>query len=191
MEATSPRRVRWTCARHALLIALVGSLAACASGGQRSLRDGVLRPGIGQKAVLTEWGLPERTLSVGSEEQLRARWGRLPEGQPYPSRRPLDLWLYEKAGVELVFDDGDLALWKTDRSGDQLRALLQPPTAANPVVGIVGWTATSRIGRLGSTAFRSVTFTQTAAEGLLLRLKPYCTLPSLVPTIAIELSPTA
>ena len=132
MRTVSPRRVRRTFPCLVLLIALIGSLAACASGGQQTLRDGRLRPGIGQKAVLTEWGLPERTLSVVSAEQLRARWGGVPTASLFREGRPLDLWLYEKSGVELVFDNGDLAAWKTDRSAEQLRALPQPRASAIP-----------------------------------------------------------
>ena len=132
MTDARPRRVRRPDVRRALLIGLLLGLVACASGGQRSLRNGNLRPGIGQKAVLSEWGLPERTLAVVSAEQLRSRWGTAPEVHLRPDRLPLDLWMYDTAGVELVFDDGDLVAWKTDRDMDELRALVQPQTTANP-----------------------------------------------------------
>jgi hypothetical protein len=115
--------------RRALLIALALGLVACASGGQRSLRDGTLHPGIGQKAFVTEWGLPERTLSVVSAAQLATRWG-VAASPASPSRRPLDLWVYEKHGVEAVFNNGDLVAWKSDRSAEQLRALRAPEMPA-------------------------------------------------------------
>lgn len=132
MEFASPCRIRCPDVRQTLLIVLMGALTACASGGQLSLRDGTLRTGIGQKAFLTEWGLPQRTLSVVNEEQLRGRWGGVPVIPVSGERRPLDLWVYEKHGVELAFDDRDLVGWKTDRSVDQLRVIPQPPTTAEP-----------------------------------------------------------
>jgi hypothetical protein len=132
MANVSPCRPRRACTDFVALVLLTGLLAACASSGQRSLRDGTLRPGIGQKAVLTEWGLPERTLAVVSEDQLRRRWGSVPTDPLFRGRLPMDLWMYEKHGVELVFDKGDLVGWKTDRTVEQLRALPQPQTSAEP-----------------------------------------------------------
>jgi hypothetical protein len=34
--------------------------------------------------------------------------------------RPLEIWVYERYGVELLFDHGDLATWKTVK---ELRAI--------------------------------------------------------------------
>jgi hypothetical protein len=39
----------------------------------------------------------------------------------------LDIWVYEKNQVELLFDDGDLAAWKTRKTTEELRALLKRP----------------------------------------------------------------
>jgi hypothetical protein len=112
--------------RHVLLVALVASLTACYVGDQRLLGDGTLRADISQNAFLRAWGFPERTLSVISEEQLRARWGNAPPAQLFHERRPLDLWVYNTPPVELVFDDNDLVAWKTEQSAEQLRAVSVP-----------------------------------------------------------------
>src|ERR1019366_2855979 len=67
--------------------------------------------------------------------------------------------------------------------------LLKPPTAAYPIgvptAGELGSRAMPMIGRLGSTALPPVTSTQVACACVPVpRLKPICTLPSLVPAIA-------
>src|SRR5271165_2503412 len=66
---------------------------------------------------------------------------------------------------------------------------LKPPTAAYPIgvptAGELGSRAMPWIGRLGRTALAPVTFTQVACAWVPVpRLKPICTLPSLVPAIA-------
>jgi hypothetical protein len=35
-------------------------------------------------------------------------------------RHPLDVWVYEKREVELLFDDGDLAAWRTQKTVKEL-----------------------------------------------------------------------
>jgi hypothetical protein len=132
MSHASSHPVRRAYRLALLLCLLAGTLSACVSGGRQSLRDGVLRQGIGQTAVLSEWGLPARTMAVVSEDQIRTRWGSAPTGALFRERQPLDLWLYEKQGVELLFDGGDLVGWKTDRTSEQLRALRQAQAVDNP-----------------------------------------------------------
>src|SRR4051794_1404434 len=62
----------------------------------------------------------------------------------------------------------------------------KPPTAAYPTSEFAGSKVTSRIGRLGSTVLLRVTFTQVALFAVPWpRPKPICTLPSLVPTMAV------
>lgn len=118
--------------RRLAILAVLPALTACASGGQRSLREGMLREGIGQKAVLTEWGLPGRTLSIVSEGQLGRRWGGQAPALAFRDRRPLDLWVYDRHRTELVFDGGDLVAWRTALGRDQLRAIPTPQTSAQP-----------------------------------------------------------
>lgn len=126
MNEVRPNLVRGSSVKHSLLVAMVAFLAAC-SGEQRLIRDGTLRAEIGQNAFADQWGYPERTLSVVSEEQLRARWsGAIPAGL-FHERRPLDLWVYAKPPVELVFDEGELVAWKTEQSTAQLRGISAPP----------------------------------------------------------------
>jgi hypothetical protein len=110
------------------LLLLAATLTGCASGGQQSLRQGLLRLDIGQTAFLREWGTPDRTQSVLSESQLVERWrggfgsyGGFVRGDRFEGRKPLDLWIYERYGTELVFDDGDLVAWHTTKSVQELR----------------------------------------------------------------------
>ena len=126
MKQVRPNPVRRSSGRRLVLVILAASLTACYVGDQRLLRDGTLRADISQNAFLRAWGFPERTLSVISEEQLRARWGNAPPAQLFHERRPLDLWVYNTPPVELVFDDNDLVAWKTEQSAEQLRAVSVP-----------------------------------------------------------------
>ena len=102
------------------------ALVACESGGQRSLRAGMLRNDIGQKAFRTEWGEPDRTMPVLSTQDLARRWGQdvslLQNAKEVP-----ELWIYDRFGVELVFVDGDLIAWKTNKTPEELRAIPAKP----------------------------------------------------------------
>jgi hypothetical protein len=119
----------------ALLLLAGLALTACVSGGQKSLREGTLRPGIGQKAFVQEWGWPDRTTALLSVDQLRARLGTVPPGPLFRDGRPLDVWTYESPGVEVVFDGGDLLAWKTERTPAELRAIrpAEPVTGVSPI----------------------------------------------------------
>lgn len=99
-------------------------LVACASGGQLSLRDGLLEVGIGRKAFLAEWGRPDRTLSILSEQALADRWGTPVDLIKAADRDEApELWIYDRYGTELLFIKGDLAAWKTNRTPEQLRQI--------------------------------------------------------------------
>src|SRR5438067_13416459 len=63
---------------------------------------------------------------------------------------------------------------------------LKPPTAAYPTSAFCGLIVTSWIGRFGSTALAPVTLTHVAVLAVPVPMpKPYWTLPSFVPTIAL------
>jgi hypothetical protein len=65
---------------------------------------------------------------------------------------------------------------------------LKPPTAAYPTRGFCGLIATSWIGRFGRTWLPPVRLTHVAVFGVPVPSpKPYWTLPSFVPTIALPL----
>ena len=53
--------------------------------------------------------------------------------------RPLDVWIYDRYSADLIFDDGDLVTWRTEKTVEQLRAI---PTKGSmperPGIG-VGW----------------------------------------------------
>lgn len=115
-----------------LIAAFVTGCAPGPSRDQLRVRDGLLMVNLDQKAFLAEWGPPDRTASATSEEQLGARWGGgLFGGGPvggrfFKGKRPLDVWVYERRGVELVFEDGRLVTWRTDKSVQELRSTPRP-----------------------------------------------------------------
>lgn len=85
-----------------------------------SLRDGVLRAGIGQTAFRREWGDPDGTIAVLSGQELAAKWGSEVTSFLKP---PVEVWTYDRYGVRLLFEDGDLAAWKNDRTKEQLKEI--------------------------------------------------------------------
>jgi len=92
-------------------------LPACIppSGGQQSLREGMLRPDIGQKAFRTEWGEPDAIIPILSTKVLAERWKT--DVDTLVGRGVLSLWVYHRygGGTEVLFDDdGDLIAWRTD-----------------------------------------------------------------------------
>jgi hypothetical protein len=111
--------------RRALILGLVVlGFAACTSGGQKSLRDGLLRPDIGQKAFRSEWGQPDEIVPVLSEATVAQRWGQSVDllRNADPDDHP-QLWVYRAHQTDLLFLSGDLVAWKTGLTREQLRAI--------------------------------------------------------------------
>lgn len=102
--------------------ALAAVLFACSWGAQ-SLRDGLLRVDIGQKAFLSQWGEPEKILPVLSKASLSQRWGTPLDFLKVEEDEPLELWVYERYGTELLFQEGDLMAWKTTLTREQLKKI--------------------------------------------------------------------
>jgi hypothetical protein len=97
-------------------------------GNERhSLYEGLLRVGIGQSTFRSAWGPPDRMTRVGALQELETRWRPGVSGSALQGRQPLDVWVYETRGVELLFDDGDVAAWKTERTVKDLAATLGGP----------------------------------------------------------------
>ena len=118
----------------ALVLALSLLAAACAasssleipSGDSAKIRAGLLMLGLDMDSFFEVWGPPDRTLSALSEEQLQARWG-FGGGGFFKGKQTLNVWVYAKRGVELVFDDDDeLVAWRTDKTVEQLRSVTKP-----------------------------------------------------------------
>jgi hypothetical protein len=101
-----------------ITLALVLALATC-SAGRQSLRDGVLRQGIGQKAFRAQWGEPDQVLLILNSKMLADRWD-----QEVVLPAPGELYVYSKYGADILVDDsGDLLAWKTNLTQEQLRAI--------------------------------------------------------------------
>ncbi len=72
------------------------------SGDSAKIRAGLLIVGLERDNFFEVWGPPDGPHLVGRDEQLQGK-------------KALNVWIYEKRGVELVLDDEDLVAW---RSGD-------------------------------------------------------------------------
>ena len=89
--------------------------------GQHSLQEGLLRVGIKEAEFQAEWGQPEHMIRVDTEQALDTQWGSgAGTSVLRGSRRPVDIWVYDKRGVELLFDERELAAWKTQKTVKEL-----------------------------------------------------------------------
>jgi hypothetical protein len=102
-------------------------LGGCAMYKHRSqIRDGLLTTGLNRNAFLKEWGMPDRTSTVSSDEfsSFSAGFsGSAGSAAYFSGREPLDVWIYEKLDVTLVFNGLRLVAWKTDKSREELKAI--------------------------------------------------------------------
>ena len=88
---------------------------------RQSLHSGLLRVSINQGAFRAEWGQPDRMTRIATAEELEKQWGPgAAAGVLKGTQRPLDVWSYEKRGVELLFDGRELAAWKTQKAVKEL-----------------------------------------------------------------------
>lgn len=110
--------------RVILLLVLVALLVCgCAMHHQRErIREGVLANKTHRDAFVKEWGQPDRTTSTASQEFINFPSG----GQSRDYGRattPLEVSIYDKYGVALVFKGARLVGWKTDKTPADLKAL--------------------------------------------------------------------
>jgi len=112
------------------ILAILCLFAVLASSGcimqkhRRYVRDGLLVVGLNREAFLKEWGFPDRTYSISSDEfsSFTAGWGGYGGGLGYfKGKIPLDVWEYKKKEVTLVFHGLRLIAWKTEKSREELK----------------------------------------------------------------------
>jgi hypothetical protein len=110
-----------------LILGIVILISGCAMARHRSnIRDGMLITGLNRDAFLKEWGMPDRTSVISSDQfsTFTAGFhGSVGGAQYFSGTKPLDVWQYERWGITLVFDGLTLAAWKTDKSREQIKAL--------------------------------------------------------------------
>jgi hypothetical protein len=91
-----------------------------------SIREGLLVTGLNREAFLKEWGMPDRTSTVSSDEfsSFTAGFtGSSGSASYFKGKRPLDVWVYEKWDITLVFSGLRLVAWKTDKNREELKAI--------------------------------------------------------------------
>ncbi len=102
-------------------------LTGCIMGKHRdSIREGLLVTGLNREAFLKEWGMPDRTSTVSSDEfaSFSAGFsGSAGSASYFRGRRPLDVWVYEKWDITLIFNGLRLVAWKTDKSTEELKGI--------------------------------------------------------------------
>ena len=112
------------------LLVIFGLLIILASSGcvmqkhRQYIRDGLLVTGLNREAFLKEWGMPDKTYTIPSDEfsSFTAGWGGYGGGAGYyKGKVPLDVWEYENKGVTLVFHGYRLIAWKTEKTREELK----------------------------------------------------------------------
>lgn len=117
-----------------VLLVLIG----CAMAKHREyVRNGMLIAGLNREAFLKEWGMPDRTSTISSDEfsQLSVGWSSVSgsgsggstsssSGRAgfFKGKVPLDVWVYEQRGVTLVFNGLRLVGWKTEKTRKELES---------------------------------------------------------------------
>ncbi len=125
--------------KKVIFIVLIFSfLIGCAMARHREyVRNGMLVLGLNREAFLKEWGMPDKTSTMSSDEftQLSAGWGSgFRSGSGWSSgsssgsvgffkgKVPLDVWTYEQRETTLVFHGLKLMGWKTEKSRKELES---------------------------------------------------------------------
>ena len=112
-----------------LLFMLV--MSSCAMQRHRQyIRDGLLVSGLNRNAFLKEWGMPDKTYTIPSDEftSFTSGWGG---SQYYHSggatyfkgKVPLDVWEYKEKDITLVFHGYRLIAWKTEKTREEIKSL--------------------------------------------------------------------
>lgn len=107
-----------------LLLVLVAVLVcSCAMHRNREhVREGTLIYRLHSEAFLKEWGPADKITSTASDEFIN--FPSSAQNVSFIKRNvPLQVWIYEKKGVALVFNKYRLVGWKTDKSPAELKAL--------------------------------------------------------------------
>lgn len=102
------------------------------SGQRKDIRIGHFYTGMYRKAFFDEWGYPEKTLSMSSEEysNFSSNWSGNWGGATYfRGRAPLDVWVYESKKTVVVFHGRGLVGWST---GDEALEILRPKKVKEP-----------------------------------------------------------
>ncbi len=86
---------------------------------REQIRSGLLTTGLNREAFLKEWGMPDRTSVMTSDEVIRAGFIGSAGGF-FKGKVPLDVWVYEKREVTLVFHGLRLVGWKTEKTTREL-----------------------------------------------------------------------
>jgi len=103
-----------------VLIAVLG--CGCAMHRHREhVREGLLTYRLHRDAFVKEWGAPDKTITTESDEFINfPSSGQI---RSYRTRIPLEVWIYNKYRVALIFRGIRLVGWKTDKTPAELKAL--------------------------------------------------------------------
>ena len=113
-----------------LILILFLTIGCIMAKHKESIREGLLVTGLNREAFLKEWGMPDKTHTIPSEEfaSFTASWGHGSYGGSgrgifFRGRVSLDVWVYEKWDITLIFHGLRLVAWKTDKSREELKAI--------------------------------------------------------------------
>lgn len=115
--------------KQTILIGLVlFVLIGCVTPMQRHrqyVKDGMLIAGLNREAFLKEWGMPDKTTTISSEEFsqfMAGAIGSVGSATYFKGKVPLDVWIYEQRGITLIFNSLRLVGWKTEKSRKELQS---------------------------------------------------------------------
>ena len=113
--------------RKLIFIAVILSvLIGCAMARHREqIRSGLLTTGLNRNAFLPEWGMPDKTYTISSDEFSQftgLATGSAAGASYFKGKVPLDVWVYESREITLVFNGIVLVGWKTEKTRKELES---------------------------------------------------------------------
>ena len=85
------------------------------------VRSGILKVNINKQAFLDVWGELTRASTEASDSVMSASWSGF-GGSFYSGEKTIEIWSYDKIGIQLAFYEDQLVGWKTDKTVAELKA---------------------------------------------------------------------
>jgi len=112
--------------KRIFVILIILLLIGCAMARHREqIRSGLLTTGLNREAFFKEWGMPDKTYTISSDEFsqfLGGATGSIARASYFKGKVPLDVWVYGSRKVTLVFKGVVLVGWKTEKTTKELQS---------------------------------------------------------------------
>ena len=108
-----------------IILSLLVGCASTMTKHREQIRNGLLTTGLNREAFLKEWGMPDKTYTISSDEFsqfMGGAAGSIGSATYFKGKVPLDVWVYESRQVTLIFKGIVLVGWKTEKTRKELES---------------------------------------------------------------------